>query len=425
MENERGSILDRVPGYVVPALLLGVPGLAWILSALWPRFYAEVIWQYYWGPIVADGSEVGSAGMERYGITVHGGYNLVNTISWAILLFVCIFGIAQLLHRFKVPMDAKMILAANAWVVTGSVFHVLQDSQLFNQPLEFLFITPPIWLLYGAGGVGSMVLGVYYEHIRQKTGSLEVALQKVWFLFIIFVLAYTALWIAQWEQVVAYLNPIWAAAAAAIAFFVFRAIATKAGRIVPSHCVATFSIGWFLMAVFYYVAYTWDPSWGDRNPTDDLRFAIWLVPALAGAVTGAVYLVAKQFKARGKEDAAAFMMPINLVIIFGQMVDAFSTAVGVDLRNYTEKHVLSEWVRHTFETFAANIGWEWGAAHPTFLAFVPVKLLVSLMVIYAIDVSGKEDTARQPTLMNLIKFAVIMVGLGPGTRNTLRMTLGI
>ncbi len=451
-EKRFDAVLDRIPGWAVPGALLGIPAIMAIISLLSPAFYRNVVWKFYWGPIVVDGSEAhvlctsGNASRladgkfrlfnyelftyERWGCTdpmgvaAVAGYNVVNTLTWVVLLFVCVIGIAQLLTRFKVPMDPPMIMAATAWVIAGSIIHVLQDAQIFAQPLEFLMITPPIWLLFGAFGVGSMVLGVYYRHIHAVTGSMEKALQKAWFHIMIFVLLYTALWATQWEQILIYISPIAVALSAVAAFFTLRWMSERNGAIKPWYPVMTFSIGWSLSAVVYYASY-WNNPWPPKTPDFELNFAVWLVPALAGAVTGAVYLVARQIHAKGKENALAFMQPINLFLVFSQMMDAFSTGVGVDLSNYTEKHVLSESVRAGFESFSEAIGWEFGAAHPTFLGFAPVKLIVSLLVIYAIDVSGKEDTARMPTLMNLVKMAVIIVGIGPGVRNTLRMTIGI
>lgn len=431
------AFLERVPWWTVPAILLGIPLVAAIISVLSPDFFARVIWQYYWGPIVADALEAGTAGIERYGVVAHGGYNAVNTVSWAILLFTCVLGAAQLLHRFRVEMSERMILASTLWVITGSVFHVLQDAQLFEQPLEYYFITPPIWLIYAAFGLGSMMFGVYLQYVQRETGSLEQAVQKTWFLFTIFVLGYALVWLihaqdpagSQFNEDAALVNPVFAALYAAVALFALRGLARKTGRIEPWQCVGTFSIGWLLLSIHQYAMY-WRAPWPGKVPGDEMTFTLLLVPALAGATVLIVAIVAKQLLKRGIENAAAFLKPINLFLIFSQMVDAFSTSVGLDLgprhgQSYDEKHLLSEIVINSGERFAEAIGWGWGAAHPTFVSFATVKLVVSLLVVYAIDVSSKEDAAKHPTMINLIKLAVIMVGIGPGIRNTLRMTLSI
>ena len=116
---------------------------------------------------------------------------------------------------------------------------------------------------------------------------------------------------------------------------------------------------------------------------------------------------------------------LNLLIVFGQMTDAFATSFGIDLAGYDEKHVLSAGIIDEFRDFSQRIGFGFGAEYPTFIAFVAVKLLVSLLVIYAIDVYSKDDAKTSPTLIGLVKFAIIMVGIGPGVRDFVRLSLGV
>ena len=192
------GLLERIPGYTVPGLLLVVPILAWLASLLSPSFYRNIVWQYYTGPIVADAkpgdfwcsndqAPVGGA-CDPGHVMAEAGYNLVNTLSWAVLLAVCIVGIAQMLRHFRHPADNRLILGATAWVVTGAVWHVLQDSKLFAQPLEYFFITPPIYLMFGAFGIASFLIAQYARHVVRATGELEAGLQKIWFVFVIIVL---------------------------------------------------------------------------------------------------------------------------------------------------------------------------------------------------------------------------------------------
>ncbi len=415
--GKTGDLLERIPWYTVPSILIGVPVLMAILSLLSPDFYTHVVWQYYWGPIAADAAP-GDV-LYRDGVSAHAGYNVVNTASWAVLLGLCLIGLSQMLNRLRQPMDNKMILGATAWVVTGAVWHVLQDSKLIQQPLEYFFITPPIYLLFALFGVISLLYGHYAKHVTARTGSLEQGLQKIWFLFMVVVLGYTFLWLAEWDQVVVYVNPVWVALFAILTFAVVRWRVARLGRIEPSEMTMIFSIGWFLLSMAYVWSYIQEP-WPGRFPDDDLQYAFLIAPALAAAVTGVVFLVARALKQRGKEGAAAYLMPINLVLVFSQMVDAFATSLGIDLSNYREKHILSEAVRKVTEGLGGFF-----EKYPTFLGFAPVKLAVSLLVVYAIDVSSKDDVKRYPTLIGLVKFAIIMVGVGPGVRNMTRMSLGI
>jgi uncharacterized membrane protein len=123
--------------------------------------------------------------------------------------------------------------------------------------------------------------------------------------------------------------------------------------------------------------------------------------------------------------ATAYALAINLLLVFSQMLDGFATALGIDLLGYMEKHVLSARVIDVFRGFSQDVGWTFGATYPTFLAFAPVKFLVSLLVVYAIDVHSREDARTHPTMIGLVKFAIIMVGIGPGVRDFTRMSLGV
>jgi uncharacterized membrane protein len=54
-----------------------------------------------------------------------------------------------------------------------------------------------------------------------------------------------------------------------------------------------------------------------------------------------------------------------------------------------------------------------------------VKFAISLLVISAIDGSPRSEEERQGPLIGLVKFAIIMVGIGPGIRDFVRMALGV
>jgi len=97
--------------------------------------------------------------------------------------------------------------------------------------------------------------------------------------------------------------------------------------------------------------------------------------------------------------------PLNICIITTAMFDAASTAVGMSQYGYAEKHLLP--------TFLINlVGTPW--------VMIPLKLVVVLFALYFID---KYDDDTQ--FSNIIKFAILVVTLGPGTRNTLRILMGV
>ncbi len=533
-----GFTLDSIPWYTVPAILLGVPAVIGILSLIWPQvFFDQFVAKYYWDPIRNDS-----------------GYNAINTGTWAILMFTCLLGLTQMLNGLKVKMNNAIIYGAVGWVVAGANFRVLEDVRMFSPPLQYIMITPPIYLLFGLFGVLSLLVGLYVQKVDEVHGR-DAAFQKLWFIQAALVMVYTLLWAAEWGQIVVYLNPIHVALFAALGHFIIRWWVTKKGELDARDMVLLLSIPVILMSLDYVVQFLidpWIPS-GDGVPTSfitapllaiamtgvvwagarnahneeaphwhiaiwggvfaaTLAFVMWTAPdatrvpvnaasvlsilGFGALLTGGGYLfaycakkradllwyigagvlglVALQVLAivaerillrfgtdlggwtyliaaaviaflvfRNKDDliaftkrlqeqggaspvfTMAFMAPINLLLIASQLMDGFATSLGLDLAGYTEKHVLSAFLIDAFHDFSVNVGWEFGAAYPTFIAFVPVKLAISLLVVYAIDVYSREDSAKYPTLIGFVKFAIIMVGIGPAVRDFVRLSLGV
>lgn len=96
---------------------------------------------------------------------------------------------------------------------------------------------------------------------------------------------------------------------------------------------------------------------------------------------------------------------LNLLIIYAHMLDASSTYIGVDWFSYYEKHVVP--------TFLIDLT---GTAAVMF----PLKLLILLPALKLIDRSLED-----PSLRNLIKLTLVVLGLAPAVRNTLRLALGV
>jgi uncharacterized membrane protein len=95
----------------------------------------------------------------------------------------------------------------------------------------------------------------------------------------------------------------------------------------------------------------------------------------------------------------------NLAILYSHMLDASSTYIGVDWFGYYEKHVVPTYLIDLTGTAAI---------------MYPLKLLVLLPLLSIID-----KYIEDKSLLNLTKLALIVLGLAPAIRNTLRLTLGI
>jgi uncharacterized membrane protein len=108
---------------------------------------------------------------------------------------------------------------------------------------------------------------------------------------------------------------------------------------------------------------------------------------------------------------------MNLSLFLAHFLDASATYVSIDRPfgldipvGYGEKHVLPGFLISAFHTAA--------------IMFV-LKLIIVSLVVYLIDIEFKSDLGSNPRLVGLIKLCILILGLGPGTRDLLRLMLGV
>lgn len=98
---------------------------------------------------------------------------------------------------------------------------------------------------------------------------------------------------------------------------------------------------------------------------------------------------------------------MGAVVLWGHMLDAASTAVGVEYFGYGEKQPVVDAIITTT-----------GTAY----SFILIKAAVIVAILWAFDEKFFEDYERLPYLLLV---AILAVGLGPGVRNTLRIMIGV
>lgn len=261
------------------------------------------------------------------------GYNLVNTITWAVVLGICIFGVFKLLKKLDVKITPRFILSILPFVLAGSSLRVLEDSPagIFHPPFSYLLITPNIY-------------------------------------FLVFGITVFCLWLSIRLE--------------------------KAGLVKDYHPVfAGFGLAWFLINLGVLLHFE--------------NIVVAYVPVFViGAGTGltfAFYLVARRLK------STIFTDPLNLSILLAHMLDASSTYIGIDKLGYFEKHVLPSYLIKLTDTA---------------LVMYPLKLIIFVGVLYVLDTQFEDDEDSH-NLKMLIKMVILILGLSPATRNTIRMMLGI
>jgi uncharacterized membrane protein len=254
------------------------------------------------------------------------GYNVVNTLTYAIILGISLFAVLKLMDLLKVKFDERMIIATAPFIVMGASSRVLEDVKFVTPPLSYMFITPLVYFLAFFITVAALILCL----VLQNKG------------------------------------------------------------IVKDYTKPYFAIGVVLILVIVGILTT--------KRMNSWWWAPILVFSLAFTFTGCIYLVARHFK------IGFLTNKLNIAILFAHMFDASSTFTAIDIvGGFMEKHVVPTYFI--------------GMTHTAFVMY-GLKLVVFIPVIYLIEKYFKEDE----DLYYLIKFVLLVLGFGPGIRNTLEMT---
>jgi uncharacterized membrane protein len=144
-------------------------------------------------------------------------------------------------------------------------------------------------------------------------------------------------------------------------------------------------VGWALALVALVYALSSGRDW----------ISFGMILGLTTACTFLVSFVLRRKGLRTKETA---------LVVFGQMLDASASVVAIAFLGYSEQHVVSGLVMQL---------------HP--FAFLLVKMVLSVLVIYALF----KETSEKSEWRWMLLFAVLMIGLAPGTRDILRVLMGV
>ncbi len=284
-----------------------------IIDTLW-----QYIYNYYIRGIMNDES-----------------YNWVDTPTYAILLGLSIFWVLPLLDKFKIAVDKRFMASVIPYILAGSSLRVLEDSKVFKPPLQYLFITPPIYLFVFIVTIVVLIIAINL----QKKGIIK-----------------------DYQKFFGYAGVAWVLINAAALLIVDEVT-------YPVHAAAILILGILSTSLIYFAS-------------SGLNFTL-------------------------------LTNKLNISILFTHMLDASSTFVGMDFLGYYEKHVAPTF----FIDFAANY-----TTHPA-LVMYPLKLIVFIPVLYMLD--NKFDREKEGKLINLMKLVILVLGLSPAARNTLRILMGV
>jgi uncharacterized membrane protein len=134
----------------------------------------EFIYKYYIDPI-------------RYGQP----YNVVDTLTYAVILIICVWFIYRWLNRSQITIDREFAYAVIPWVVLGGLLRVVEDTQVPGPDLGMLLTTPLIFFLILGIAAPTLwglwkleILGII-PRFKQAFGLVGLAASGITLLFLI------------------------------------------------------------------------------------------------------------------------------------------------------------------------------------------------------------------------------------------------
>lgn len=371
--------LDRWTAYwggVTAGIVLLVAG-----AIAFPRTVSEgFLWRYFWGPVVADGHGVRcavrtdgetvlldslGACQSATGIVAEPGYTTVSTVSYGVVLLVAIGGVYLGLERYDIGDRPSFFFGLVPFMFLGGTMRIVEDA-IVAQPAATDAIVPsfPATALLISPFIYFVVFGVTIAS-----------------LFVAYRLAARGV-VERYEPTLAGLG------------------------------AAT------LLLALGYLAYL-----AAHIPGASVSVPM-LVVTLGGAtaVTAVVWGGIERYAPSVNHGTGA----MGAVVIWGHTVDGFANVLSLDWADalgipagYRPKHVVNRLIIDLADAVQpAEVTAAIGTAWP----FLLLKVGVATLVVWLFDEALFEESPRFAVLMLV---AILAVGLGPGTRDLLRATIGI
>ncbi|MFA5772440.1 MAG: DUF63 family protein [Thermoplasmata archaeon] len=370
-------------------------------SIFWREvFWDNFIWRYYVAPIVAD-VDRNSTG------DISGDYNIVNTVTYGLILALSLFYILKFLKRYNIKIDKKFMFAIFPFIVSGSIARALADASLFREPLMYLFIAPVIYLFIGVFVIILLILGTFLERMLEKKDAVRILGCLYFTLGAIYVLIY----FFQQDLFFRFMmHPV--LFILIIAFSFVPIIFDYKNKEDIATNTTVFSIGLLFLSCSTYFTCHWlfIERWGNRINVNTYLTAGAYIFFIAFFSTFLVFIVAKLLRNK-RPSVSVYASGISTMLFFAHFLDASATYFGIEYLAYSEKHVLPTYLI--------------GAAGNAVIMF-PLKFLIVALIIYLLDIRYKKEFENeQERLVGLVKIAVLILGIAPGIRDTVRMMMGV
>ncbi|MFC6717845.1 DUF63 family protein [Natrialbaceae archaeon GCM10025810] len=371
------DVIDRIgPERAWAATVLALVAALVVGSIAFPqRVYVEFVWQYFWGPVVADAhgwSCVAWAGGEQVncadapagaGPTAAPGYTPVSYAGYIPTLILLLIGIVYLIRWLDVRRYRAGFFALFPFVLFGGALRVVEDVNATTFGVTGDLVIPMPW-------VGFLISPLIYFTV----------------FFITLVALVVSIWLDRNGYVSGYEYPL--AGFGALAFG------------------TTFGYLGYVAVTETYVGF---------NPS-----ILALVVGVATVSTAIVWVAIERFEPEVNVGTGL----MGVIVIWAHAIDGAANWLMLDWAHlwdlrYSPKHPANEAIVSITEAvLPAAVTDVTGAAWTFFL----VKLAVPVAVIWLFDDTLFEENPRFATLLLV---TVVAVGLGPGTRDMLRATFGV
>ena len=414
--------------YVIGILVLTILAISFVpqVNSFWEEYFVS--------PIQSDACEVGDVDCDKTGAK----YNIYNTIAYGFCFFIFFTIINELLEYWKIVIDDKFVFNSIPLLILGGVVRTLEDADAFEPPIQYIMISPLIYGTITGIALFFIALGVWLSksEIDSKTKaigliSFAIGSYGIWWYFapgewihptswVLIVLSAAAL-TAEFLRSKPLKDPVIFFGIASTLLVILAYLNLSQNELVNPEMLWDTVIIASLLTVLIWLSSWFISNHGIPNIMFVLLFVLfsfnlYLVRELDNNSTMIMFmtvgilisLIGSLIFSHSKWTPAAHMLnPLYLTLYFGHFVDGSATYLGIDNYGYVEKHVLPTWFIETFGTA---------------IVMLPLKFLVVTGVIIALE--NEEHKEDQKQMISLLILFLLALGLGPGTRDILRIVFG-
>ena len=370
------AVIERYgPVKIWLATVVALVVLVAVLSTVFfQRFYVEFIWQYYWGPVVADangwncvawnGGEEVQCGPDTTGPEASPGYTAISYAGYIPTLLLLLIGFIFVIEHLEIDRYRAGFWGLFPFMLFGGALRTVEDANVA---------------------------------VARETGDLALSLP------------WSALLISPFIYVVV--------ALLALVAVVVSVVLERRG-VVSRYEYPLAGIGTALLVLSLGILASWGFTGGHGF------YPMFTVITLVGAtvITAVVWFAIVRF-APELNRGTRYM---GIAVLWAHSVDGVANVLGLDWAtafghpdNLSPKHPINAAIQeYTGRVLPESISSTTGEVWP----FLLLKVAAAVFIIWIFNDEVFEESPRFTILLML---TVVAVGLGPGTRDMLRATFGV